>query len=526
MYHILIVDDEQMIRNGIAKVISWKKIGIESVFTAASGYEALEILTNQSIDLMITDINMTEMNGLELIEKAKELNPKLYIIVLTGYDSFEYAQKCCKLHVNDFLLKPVDEKELQSIVQRYIETISETQKQMERKKLENRTQGVLEQLKLEQAMRNLISDGKNYSAIKDLLEEYHYQTDTAAQIVVLRIKYEQENSWKQNQELLFLSVKYLLVNLVDAHMEGITFEDLQGNITIALFCGGNFDDSSLRLEKIRKIISDEYDVTIQMFVGSEVTSLEFLKDSYNEVIGLISDSRNELQGEILQSEKLRHKRRLFHEVYEQLKKTMLNNVGDFDVLTRAFRAFEDATKSYQLSQAVINRHCFELATMLYYEYANEAREIEDYKLERLLARLMQCDHEDACQVTYEFIYQLFAKEQSDEHEIVSKAKQYIMYHLSENLSVANIAERLYVTPNYFSRLFKKVSGEGCNEYIVRKRIQMAKNLLQTTNKKAGEIALLVGYRDTNYFSLAFKKNTGLSPTEYRAKCKEHIFKRN
>ena len=88
-------------------------------------------------------------------------------------------------------------------------------------------------------------------------------------------------------------------------------------------------------------------------------------------------------------------------------------------------------------------------------------------------------------------------------------------HLAEDISVSNIAANLYITPNYFSRLFKRITGEGCNEYIVRKRIEKAKSLLETTSIKTGKIAMMVGYRDTNYFSLAFKKHTGKSPTKYR-----------
>ena len=86
--------------------------------------------------------------------------------------------------------------------------------------------------------------------------------------------------------------------------------------------------------------------------------------------------------------------------------------------------------------------------------------------------------------------------------------------------MATLAEKFYVSPNYFSRLFKRVEGEGCNEYIVRKRIEKSKTLLETTTLKTGRIAMAVGYNDTNYFSIAFRKHTGVSPTKYREQCRE------
>ena len=105
MYKVLIVDDERMIREGMKKVIPWPQLEIEEVLTASSGFEALSKLEQEMPDIMITDISMTGMTGLELIERALDVSPELRILVLTGYDSFEYARECLRLQVRDFLLK-------------------------------------------------------------------------------------------------------------------------------------------------------------------------------------------------------------------------------------------------------------------------------------------------------------------------------------------------------------------------------------------------------------------------------------
>lgn len=112
MYKILIVDDEKMIRMGMKNAIDWMKIGIDEVFTAASGNEALEILKKEEPQIMVTDIQMTEMTGLELIKAAREVVPELRVIVLTGFDNFEYARQSLRLQVQDFFLKPIDEDDL------------------------------------------------------------------------------------------------------------------------------------------------------------------------------------------------------------------------------------------------------------------------------------------------------------------------------------------------------------------------------------------------------------------------------
>ena len=120
MYKVLIVDDEKMIRMGIQKVIPWEDLGVGEVFTASSAREALKILEEHTPKIMITDIHMSEMTGLELIEAAKELQPKLRVLVLTGYDSFEYARQSLRLKVQDFFLKPADEKDLSHAVREQV----------------------------------------------------------------------------------------------------------------------------------------------------------------------------------------------------------------------------------------------------------------------------------------------------------------------------------------------------------------------------------------------------------------------
>lgn len=121
----LIVDDEKMIRIGIQKVIRWEEIGIEQVFTAASGKEAYEIVEEEKPEIMVTDINMAEMSGLDLIELVKSIVPEMRIIVLTGYDRFEYARQCLRLSVQEFLLKPIDEEVLTQTLKKQVQYLEE-----------------------------------------------------------------------------------------------------------------------------------------------------------------------------------------------------------------------------------------------------------------------------------------------------------------------------------------------------------------------------------------------------------------
>lgn len=413
MYRVLIVDDEKMIRMGMKNAIDWKKLGVDDVFTAASGNEALKILKEEGPEIMVTDIQMTEMTGLELIKAARESVPELRVIVLTGFDNFEYARESLRLQVQDFFLKPIDEDDLFNAIEKQIKELKEQENKEQNQARVWRSQGSVVQMRLEQCMRNLV----------------HTKADKEMQLYILQ-------------------------------------KDFQFDIKQKM--------SLILLEHEKKNIQD-----------------------------------------IIQTMGAQNKKKIFWEIYAELRNIMISNIGTPDYILKAFNTFTKATESYNLSPSAVRRCCFEIASALIFSYMEESCEVEEGKLDALSKSLSSAGKEEACEITRMFIEQLIENDEEDVHYTISNARHYIDEHLAEDISVSSIAESLYITPNYFSRLFKRITGEGCNEYIVRKRIEKAKSLLETTSIKTGKIAMMVGYRDTNYFSLAFKKHTGKSPTKYR-----------
>ena len=145
MYKILIVDDEKMIREGIRAVIQWEKLEIGTVLLASSGREALEIIKREKPDILLTDICMAEITGLEMIEQAMAYHSSMRMLVLTGYDSFEYARKALQLKVQDFLLKPIDEEVLEDSIRKQVEYLKEKEKERQEERKTRRAIGVREQ---------------------------------------------------------------------------------------------------------------------------------------------------------------------------------------------------------------------------------------------------------------------------------------------------------------------------------------------------------------------------------------------
>lgn len=311
-----------------------------------------------------------------------------------------------------------------------------------------------------------------------------------------------------------MSVKNVCMSMVDSRNRGITFTDEDGTIAIVCFEENNDDSVVEQIEKLSDVLKDEFECKPKIAVGSTVEGFENLTISYNDARYLLEHEKKNIQ-DIIQTMGAQNKKKIFWDIYAELRNIMTSNIGTPDCVLKAFNTFSKATESYNLSPAVVRRCCFEIASSLHFSYMEELCEVEEGKLDALSKSLSSVGKQEACEITRMFIEQLIEKDEEDVHDTISNARHYIDEHLAEDISVSSIAENLYITPNYFSRLFKRITGEGCNEYIVRKRIEKAKSLLETTSIKTGKIALMVGYRDTNYFSLAFKKHTGKSPTKYR-----------
>lgn len=516
MYTVLIVDDEKMIRMGMRQAIRWTDLGIGNVFTAGSGKEALEIMELEKPEIVITDISMTGMTGLDLIGKIRENHEDTRIIVLTGYDRFEYARECLRMQVQDFLLKPIDEELLTASVRKQVADLEKKEENKAESLHRIRTLGSTKQMEMEQRLREMLRETPQEERAADFLKTYGMEEPKKVQAVILSPALadslgEKDSPWSDGFQIM--QVKDICMGMVDARGWGITFQDEKGRIILILFGDREEDNALERITQINNIILDEFDDSLKIVAGSKVNRFCDFPESYREAEHLINTERKKLREIVMPAVDIKRDQ-LFREIYAELKNAMSSNVADADYVLHVFESFHKATQSYNLSHAYVRKCCFEIASSVYFSYINDSGENVDGRLNAFLQSLTNVKREEACEMTEMFLKKLLVKEE-DGHDIVSKAKTYIKDHLADELSVSSLAEEFFLTPNYFSRLFKKVTGEGCNEYIVRKRIEQAKSLLETTSFKTGKIAIMVGYRDTNYFSMAFKKQTGVSPTKYR-----------
>jgi len=320
----------------------------------------------------------------------------------------------------------------------------------------------------------------------------------------------------ESESLSILTIKNLLIGYLDADRRGITFEDAGGRILLVLFEGEKSDELETCVDTFTKLIQDECSVRLRIVMGSSVEGFAQVHISYNDAVYLLEKEKDEYKT-FIENKEIKGQLDMFREVYAEFISKLNANIGNTEVVLRVFDAFCAATNSYNITDQYVRRCCFEIVSTVYFSYVVESGDHADSKLNALLAALLSAGRKENYEITRAFLENLLRVEDYEANELIAKVKRYINVHLTEEISVAGIAEHFYLSPNYFSRLFKRIMNEGCNEYIVRKRIEKAEYLLATTNMKIGRIAQEVGYRDTNYFSLAFKRHIGRSPGQYREK---------
>lgn len=520
MYRLLIVDDEKMIRMGIKNSIFWEQINIKTVYTAASAKEALELVKQYHPEIIITDISMTEMTGLQFIEQLREKKENCRIIVLTGYDRFDYARQALQLRVQDFLLKPIDEEELKACIFHQVQELEEAYKKQEEIRKKRRTKGFYQQTQLEMYLCDKIL-GKEiekereeafFIAFPDFIETISRQSETLRIGVLLSDILEVDNG--ENRFFKLWTMKHICMSMLDEQDMGITFSDGSGRIIIVFFCDKLEGGITEYAEELIQLLENECDGKIRIVLGSEQNRFKDLAISYNDALVTLENETIPLSS-IVKMDWEQKRDKMFRETYQEFERALLANINNQKEFLHIYKRFFQSMNSYNISNQYACRCLFEIASVIYFAYIRQTSDSVDERLNALLLSLNGSDRNTASSLTEQFFINLLKKERGDEHELIRKVKQSINENLGGELSVSSLAAEVFITANYLSRIFKRATGEGCNEYIVRKRIEKAKSLLETTTLKTGEIAGMIGYHDINYFSLAFKKQTGMSPTKYR-----------
>lgn len=412
MYKVMLVDDEIYMLNGLRHIINWEAYGFEIVGTASNGLKALELSKTLDIDIILTDVKMPKMNGLELIHVLKETKPHIKFIILSGYNDFDYVKEALQLGIENYLLKPINEEEL---LQTLINIVQ----------------------KIEVAHTAYIKTLEDSSILKNnILNRWITHTISMSELC-------------ERAQLLDL-------DLTASHYI-ISVMQLLENKTIAT------DVNDLRTQIIT--LCHTYLSTLNLNLHHEVFC------DFNGYILCYFSSTNTITDSNLNYDLIKDfMKHCILEINTQLNLNVICSIGSLET------DFHNLAISYQNAIKLMkNFPSLPPNSLIDYETVSN----------------------------------------SNFNTLIKRILDFINNHLSEDLSLKVLAAHFNVNPSYLGQLFKSETGQSFNNYLHQTRIEQAIKLLCNTSLNANEIALKVGYTNTNYFYTCFKKFTGKYPTNYR-----------
>lgn len=468
MIKVLLVEDDRLVRKSLITSLNWNKFNMEIVGDAKDGEDALAFLEKHEVDLLITDLAMPVMSGIELIRRVKKLYPDIFVVVLSLHQDFEYIQEAMRLGAIDYIAKvELDTDDMDQTLARIHDRILEEQR---KDSLFNRPEQTIENGLV------MISDGS--------LEKYADAIKTSIQ-----------------PNMMFIGTDALLIFIENNNQFHDLYNIMDSQATF---------NQPLLLIKIENNQTYTVDDIVKM-VQKYKEYLLFYEVKQRETISIVNMACLNLQAYHKNDDK--HQ---MNDLKEEIKS--LTWVFDTKLLETMLRDMKAMRLRMHKLNELLMMSIIECRRLLSPILSNQNIELPDsFKCwEDVEAWFRQTQ-----KTIYHFIYTRSIPKET--YESIFKAIYLIEKNLSANLTTTDIANQVHMSRSHFSVCFKEAVGKTVNEYIQTARIDKAIHYLTYTNENISTIAEKVGYNDPKYFSRVFKKITGLLPSEYKKRVKsEHL----
>ncbi|WP_235941724.1 response regulator [Paenibacillus puerhi] len=529
MIQALIVDDEPMHIRGLVRHIGWEALGYRKPLTAESGEEALAILADTRVDVLITDVSMPGMTGIELLAKCKSSYPHLQsmqAVMISGYDEFEFVREAVHHGAKAYVLKPIKTEELEEKLAAFRDSI------VKREQIERETSLLKEKVTgshdvLQERFVNDLIEGRILSA--ELLDSWRRLLDLPSeewQTTLFLLGYDRlypSSPHDARQRIVFSEG---LVSCVRVGLSGFggTYIGKTGADEAAVIQLNASPSDRAKLEKqfvfIQDVLKDQYQATVTVGISRECRGWQEIPLLYKEVKHMMANGRLAGTGQILYFDRMemteyREFRLREEAIPEIVKKLEQGDSGDALVYLK--HVFDMLLMQEPVSFSYVQAFGMGLLS----ELARKIRRTRDSDGEmniKMWQRLIDCTKAtEIRELVLEYLkrYSGLKEQSAQQHHLIHKISRYLEEHLEHNVTVKQLAEQFHLNSSYLSVLFKKETGQTLSDFVQEKRISKAKELLCDPNIKVYEVAERVGFQTAAYFAFLFKKVTGTTPQEFR-----------
>ncbi|WP_028235034.1 response regulator transcription factor [Pseudobutyrivibrio sp. MD2005] len=523
MLEVLLVDDEPFILQGLQLLIDWEKEGYH-IATASNGQDALDYIKDNTVDLIIADIKMPVMSGLDLLKALRtELKKDTYFVILSGYAEFGYAQEALRYDCADYILKPVEKEQLLSILTRV--SALNTEKTSHKRDVMKK-----EKAYMERTLMHLLS-GKYDASELDYLKD---KTNISEEKCYVEIQLDDQTS---GEETLDVDKKQQIGKVYAAACDYLK-ED-------AIFCIRDISDSeqvfdigfiySESMGQKLQLTSEEYlesfldymmantGLALTMFVGKDVADIRNISKSYGTANMLHS-----LQG-------FREKKNIYfyNKEYKVGESGLIICKKELDALIVAIERGEHVEirkcvdDFYEEMQKTGMTHATMTLNINYllFQLIHLASELDSEVNQEEILRIISVSTSDdgtsrggkthLCRMSYAYGEYLSQLRKNVSRGVLGDVEEEIKKNYASNLTLKDLSEKYFVNSAYLGQLFRKKYGCSFKDYLNKKRIEEATNLLRKTDMKIYEVAEAVGYKDVDYFVNKFIEAMGCTPTKYK-----------
>ncbi|MCL2362821.1 MAG: helix-turn-helix domain-containing protein [Defluviitaleaceae bacterium] len=517
MYKLLMVDDERLIADLLYEYLSQKLEGETELYKAYSGRSAVAIMEEIQIDILVTDITMPGISGLELHQKAKEINPSCQIIFLTGYNDFSHIQYALRHESADYILKSESNDVICASIRKAMGEL-DAALDAERVQLLAKQQWALSMPILHERIIHSLLDGEAYNSAAFTEIEFPLNIENPVLLMMGRI----DEGYSMTKNTL-----YKLKNAVKEYLRpmGDVFSIIEGNDLLWIIqpslasTGTAKSNLKSKMDMILKLTLQSFNVSMPMVISEDFVAFDMvshtwhgLKQTIKNLYGLSSGMmliehnskqsnqngawlriRNIIRQINLSTETLQRDKYEKHyaELIKIIDTSEISQAEQIEIAIRIYLAFLSHSNNNGIKQEVVFQDYFSYPKP--WEKYNELfGEIADDFFTK--------QHESAFRNT---------------NQILGDLKRYIQANLGGDTSLGTLAELVHFSPSYLSRLFKQVTNTSLTEYIGRLKYKEAAELLRNSDMKILQIASELGFETQSYFSRFFKKYAGVGPQEYR-----------
>lgn len=514
MIKLLIVDDESLLRQGFTHMTDWSNHGFQIVGEAGNGKEALEIIAQQSPDLVVADIKMPVMDGIELTKMIKKDYPQIQIVILSSYDDFEYVRETLRLGAFDYILKPkMNFSDLLNVLKKASSVRYEGEKPNNDQLFSESRDEFLTDL--------MVNNHLSFTAIGEKLSKYHIQLKES-NLIMLAVIFDSIDMIQKHEE------RQLLVTNINATIEAslnpISFF-FNSNVSITMF-NKPTPSAEQFIEDICKniinIVNLNHSIHCRILISPYFNGYLLIQETFRELVEKIPYCfyfpKNHYSNVSLfqkNTDYLEFDFRILNTLAERF------NFNELHLMVKNWVEDQISQEKY-IDPYILKKFFSEVCYLIIYKYVEMGfywEEVNEKKFEYLKKIENAMDYESLMGAFTEILtnLELFFTEhiQIKSNSVITEVIKYIHQNYDQNISLETTAKHFFIDKSYLCKLFKKHIARNFNDYLMQIRINKAKELLNNPEYTVNVVSSKVGYSDYSYFGRIFKKMVGITPSEYK-----------